>query len=90
MGVSKAQQQLLLSDGPREPPTLATVQATWDVIAPEPPEPHVTQQSFPESEAAREASAVHQHPQAHFGTMHQRSPTGSRTWTKWLEEWIVD
>ena len=33
-------------DGPRELPTLATVQATWDVIAPEPQELHVTQHAF--------------------------------------------
>ena len=45
-GCLKSAAQLLLSEGPREPPTLATVQATWDVIAPEPPEPHMTQQAF--------------------------------------------
>ena len=44
-GCLKSAEQLL-NDGPREPPTLATVQATWDVIAPEPPEMHVTQLAF--------------------------------------------
>ena len=36
----------VLKDGPRGPPTLATVQATKDVIAPGPRELHVTQQAF--------------------------------------------
>ena len=45
-GCLKSAAQLLLNDGPREPPTLATVQATWDVIAPEPPEMHVIQLAY--------------------------------------------
>ena len=45
----KSGAQPQLNDGQREPSTLTTVQATWDVIAREPPELHVTQQAFGEA-----------------------------------------
>ena len=68
-------QNWTLNDGPRELPTLPAVQATWDVIALEPPEPQMTQHTFQKAKKHAKICTVLQHPQAHPDTIRQRTPT---------------